>query len=55
MFVSEDFNWKVLENLKINLSDISDWINFEFEIKNDEIINYWFINNLIQLKKDMFR
>ena len=38
IFVSEDFNSTKLEELNINLSDISDWINFEFEIKNDEII-----------------
>ena len=38
VFLHEDFKSKKLQELNIKLSNISNWTNLEFNIKNDEII-----------------
>jgi hypothetical protein len=38
VFISENFKSNKLNNLNIKVDEISDWINFEFEIKNNEIV-----------------
>ena len=38
VLISENFNSNKLNKLNIKVDEISDWINFEFEIKNNEIV-----------------
>lgn len=38
VLISENFELESLKELKINISEISDWTNFEFEIDNEEIL-----------------
>ena len=38
VLISESLELESLKNLKIDVSEISDWINFEFEIDNEEIL-----------------